>query len=68
MSNGRRDRDERRRVAAVQSWTGGPTRSARPAVLEQEVINLPTPINLSGLILVQTALETDLKTIMGGCA
>ena len=29
------------------------------------MINLPTPIDLSGLILVQTALETDLKTIMG---
>ena len=65
MSNGQQDRDERRRVAAVQSQLAALPESARTAVLEQEVINLPTPIDLCGLILVQTALETDLKAIMG---
>jgi hypothetical protein len=64
MTNGQPDGDARKRVADVQSRLAALPEAARTEVLEQAVIDLPT-IDFCGLILVPTALENDLKTIMG---
>src|SRR5262245_24924358 len=64
MTNGQPDGDARKRVADVQSRLAALPEAARTEVLEQAVIDLPT-IDFCGLILVPTALENDLKTILG---
>jgi hypothetical protein len=64
MTDGQQGRDSGAQMAAVQSQLAALPESARAAVLEQAVIDLPT-IDFCGLILVPTALENDIKTIMG---
>jgi len=64
MSNGKQGKDAGQQVAAVQSQLAALPDSARAAVLEQAMVDLPI-IDFCGIILTPTSLENDLKSIMG---